>query len=284
MINHNQRIKRLFLPGLLLVNIFIFYAVYQAGGRDLKVVFLDIGQGDAIFIESPSGNQVLIDGGPNRKILSALGKVMPFYDRSIDFLVATHPDADHIGGLPSVLENYKVSKFFSNGASVDTAIFKQLESEMVENNLEWEVLLAGDVLDFGDGVFLKIIWPEVISSGKNTNEYSIVAELQYGDDKFLLTGDISSNTEAKILSRYGKELKSDVLKVAHHGSKNSLSPSFLSAVSPDISIISAGLNNRYGHPHKEVVDFLNNLGTVLFGTYESGNISFKSDGQSIERI
>ena len=277
-----NRIKIYFLFLLILINGMIFYTVYAENKNNLlKVVYLDVGQGDAIYIESPTGNQMLIDGGPDKNILNALGRVMPFYDRSIDLIMTTHPDQDHIGGIPEVIKNYSVSEYIDNGATSSTGTFKELQNDIKDKNIKREIARRGEIIDLGGGVMLKILYPDTNPKGTDTNEYSIVAKLYYGDSTFIFTGDAPADVENYLASIDGKELKSDVLKVAHHGSRNSLSESFLSAVTPTYSVISAGLNNRYGHPHKEILDFLNSINTKIIKTYEKGDIFFTSDGQTL---
>ncbi|MBA4319961.1 MAG: competence protein ComE [Flavobacterium sp.] len=276
-----SKIKIYFLLLLLLTNGMIFYTVFaETRNNLLKVSFLDVGQGDAIFIESPSGNQFLIDGGPDKNILNALGRVMPFYDKTIDMVLVTHPDQDHIGGIPDVLKNYTVETYISSGATSSTGTFIELENEITKSNIKTEIARAGEIIDLGGGVYLKILYPNSTPKGKDTNEYSIVAKLYYGDSTFLFTGDAPTDVEDYLAKTLGKELKSEVLKVAHHGSRNSLSPEFLSAVSSQYSVISAGKDNRYGHPHKEIIDFLNSIKSKILGTYDLGDIYFVSDGQN----
>jgi len=277
-----SKIKIYFLFLLLLANGMIFYTVFaEARSNLLKVSFLDVGQGDAIFIESPTGNQFLIDGGPDKSILNALGRVMPFYDKTIDAVLTTHPDQDHIGGIPEVLKNYTVDEYMYSGATSSTGTFTELENEILEKNIKTEIARAGVLIDLGGGAFLKILYPVSDPKGTDTNEYSIVAKLYYGNSTFLFTGDAPTDVEQYLAGTLGKDLKSDVLKVAHHGSRNSLSPEFLSAVLPLYSIISAGKDNNFGHPHKEIIDFLNSIKSNILGTYDSGDIYFVSDGQNL---
>ncbi|MCX6717776.1 MAG: MBL fold metallo-hydrolase [Candidatus Taylorbacteria bacterium] len=280
-INYKQ-IKHWSLIIIVLINFIIYYSVYAESREGmLRVTFLNVGQGDAVFIESPNGNQMLIDSGPDKNILNALGRVMPFYDRSIDFVISTHPDQDHIGGLPEVFKNYSVNEYFTNGMISETGTFKEVEQEIIDNNIDTGVLREGEIIDFGDGVLLKILYPNLPPEGKDTNEYSIVAKLFYGDSSFILTGDAPTDVLDFLANTDGINLKSDVLKVAHHGSKNSLSPEFLSAVSPEYSIISASLDNSFGHPHKEIVDALNDVKTNILETFNNGDIIFSTDGGGV---
>jgi competence protein ComEC len=260
----------------------VFYTVFaEKQNNILKVTFLDVGQGDAALIESPTGNQLLIDGGPSKSILNALGRVMPFYDRTIDMILTTHPDQDHIGGIPEVIKNYSVGEYISNGATSTTGTFKELENEIKNNNIKTEIARTGEVIDLGGGAFLKILYPDSNPKGTDTNKYSIVAKLYYGNSTFLFTGDTPTDVELYLAKTDGTELKSNVLKVAHHGSRNSLSPEFLSAVLPEYSVISAGKDNSFGHPHKEILDFLNSIKSNILITFDLGDITFISDGQTL---
>jgi len=262
------------------------FSVYAASREDrggiLTVAFLDIGQGDAIFIDAPSGNQMLIDGGPGKSVLRELSKVMPFYDRSIDVVIATHADQDHVGGLPNVLKNYKVNIFMEPGLSGPSSSYEELEKMVGNNKSNIKKILArrGMVVDLGDGAILQILFPVIDSPGTNTNMSSIVAKLVYGENEFMLTGDSPIAIEDYLVSLGG--LQSDVLKAGHHGSKTSSSDEFVRAVAPQHTVISAGKNNRYTHPHQEVLDILNNFGIKILRTDELGIIVFKSDGTNLK--
>src|SRR3989344_9310935 len=162
------------------------FSVYAASREDrggiLTVAFLDIGQGDAIFIDAPSGNQMLIDGGPGKSVLRELSKVMPFYDRSIDVVVATHPDADHISGLNDVLNKYKVALFVEPGVESDTAVYKELKNEVAAKNIKIVEARWGMSVDLGNGTILEILFPVLDPTGMETNMASIVARLVYGEN------------------------------------------------------------------------------------------------------
>lgn len=277
---NNKTFKSVFLIFLIILNIIIFYSVLNQKEDKLKVVFLDVGQGDSIFIESPVGNQILIDGGPNKKVLDSLGKILPFYDRSIDMIIVTHPDQDHIGGIPEILKNYSVEYFLHTGATSSTNIFGELIKKVSQNKIKEDIVLSETIIDLGGGALLKILYPSSILN-KNSNDSSVVLKLYYGDSSFMFTGDASKNVATFLSNTEGASLKSDVLKISHHGSYDSLSIPFINSVSPSFSIISAGKDNKYGHPHEEVLQFLSEIGTKIMKTYESGNISFYSDGENL---
>ncbi len=268
---------------LLLSNIFVWGAVYAREPSDrLSVYFLDVGQGDAVFIDSPTHGQVLIDGGKNRKILAELGKVLPFGDKEIDVVIATHPDADHIGGLPEVVNRYGVGLFLEPGVESENTIDDELKKRVTEKNIPSLLARRGMVINFGDGAKLQILFPNQDVSRWETNDASIVAKLVYGDKSFLLTGDSPIKTE-NILLKLDKEiLNADVLKAGHHGSRTSTSLTYAEAISPEYAIISVGKDNSYGHPHKEVLDILSKLGVQIISTAESGTIKFETDGKILD--
>ncbi len=267
---------------LLLANIVVWLYVFQHKTGPLKVAFLDIGQGDAIFIETPQHKQMLIDGGRNKKVVSELGQLIPFGDRSIDVMVETHPDADHIGGLPAVLDSYKVGLFLEPGVESDNTLDDEIHKRVKEKNIPDILARRGMVVNYGDGAKLFVLFPNQDVSKWETNEASIVAKLVYGENSFLLTGDSPIKTENILLKLDSKILDSDVLKAGHHGSRTSTSLAYAEAVSPTYAIISAGKDNSYGHPHKEVLDILTKVGAKILSTIDKGTIKFESDGESLK--
>jgi competence protein ComEC len=283
-----HKVRLVILVVLLLLAVFSLYAAFREERNGiLTVAFLDVGQGDAVYIEAPSGNQMLIDGGPGKSVLRELSKVMPFYDRSIDVVIATHADQDHVGGLPDVFKKYKVNIFMESGVSGDSSSYKELEkivagasSSADEAGIKKILARRGMSVDLGDGAILQILFPDRDPSGMETNMSSIVAMLVYGENEFLLTGDSPIAIENYLVSLGG--LQSDVLKTGHHGSKTSTSAEFVSAVSPQYAVISVGKNNKYGHPNQETLDTLNNFGAKILRTDELGRIIFKSDGQNLQ--
>ena len=278
----NPKIRLIILAFLLLCSILSVYALYNEGRNGvLTVAFLDVGQGDAIYIEAPNGNQVLIDGGPSKAVLRELSKVMPFYDRTIDVVLATHADQDHVGGLPDVLKKYKVNIFLESGVPGESSSYKELEKIASSSNDIKKILAKrGMDVDLGDGVVLQILFPVSVFDEMETNKASIVAKLVYGENEFLFTGDSPTAIENYLVSLGG--LSSDVLKAGHHGSKTSTSQAFVSAVSPQYAVISVGKDNKYGHPNQETLDTLNNFGAKIIRTDESGRIIFKSDGVNLK--
>lgn len=276
----------LVLAALVLANIFIwfYFGTFSKPGV-LKVDFLDIGQGDAIFIEAPNGVQMLVDGGPDSSVLRELSKVMRFSDRTIDVILATHPDKDHVAGLPLVLENYRVSNFIDSVADSDTNIYSELENRAnEEEGMKHYYGMRGMIitLDKKAGVYFEIFYPNQDEMKlTDTNDLSIVGKLVYGKTSFMLTGDAPKLAESMLVSTDGNLLQSTVLKAGHHGSRTSSSKVFLEAVKPDYGIISAGKGNSYGHPHKETLENLKSENIKILSTIDEGTIKFESDGESL---
>lgn len=267
----------------LLVVISCYFAFILDRKHTLKVYYLQIGQGDAALIESPTGRQVLIDGGPPGNILSELREVMPFYDRSIDVVIATHPDQDHVGGLRDVLAHYSVGLFIESGAPSKTKTYTALLQAVRDKKIPDVVASRGMKLFLGGDVLLSILFPDYdVSAVKDTNEASIVAKLLYGATSYLFTGDSPIKIENRLLTINATtaelRLKSDVLKLGHHGSRTSSSEAYLEAVAPTRAIISVGKANRYGHPHEEVMERLQALGIPWYRTDEDGRIELRSNG------
>jgi competence protein ComEC len=269
------------LIGTVLLNVCVWFSLHRTT-HELFVSFLNVGQGDAILIESPTGTQLLIDGGRDQSVLRELGKRMSPFDRSIDLVLETHPDADHIGGLPSVFDRYTVGGFLLPGVDADTNPAKALDAAVHEETgvQEYE-LRRGDRIHLGGGAYLDILFPDRDVSTIERNTGSMIARLVYGDTSFMLTGDSPQVIEEYLVALDGDTLESDVLKAGHHGSRTSTSDAFLEAVAPGAVVISAGESNSYGHPHPEVVAKIEASGARLFTTIEEGAVVFESDGKVV---
>lgn len=271
-------------PLVLLVFLTIFALIIFLQKREndyLKVVFLDVSQGDAIFIETPNKKQILIDGGPDSKVLSSLSKVMPFADRSIDMVILTHEDSDHIGGLPVVFDNYNVNYFLMTNNAPSKSVLN-LREKVYDKKINEVIIKNKKRIILDKDIYLDIIFPNRDVANSESNESSIVCRLVHGNNSFMFMGDANLYVENILLwEESASYLDSDVLKLGHHGSKSSSSLLWLERVSPDFAIISAKKDNRYGHPSKEVLERLNKLKIPYLTTYDMGNIIFKSDGQNI---
>lgn len=287
--NGMRPIKRIFyfVGFLVILNIFIWSIYFSVRQSDImKVYFLDVGQGDSILIVAPNGKQILIDGGADSGVLRELGRTMGFFDRSIDIVLTTHPDQDHIGGLPFVMEQYKVGNFINSIADSDTTSYRRLESLAKEEKIPTYYGMRGMniVLDKKAGVYLHVLYP--ISDDfkiTDTNDMSIVAKLVYGDTSVILTGDAPKLVESMLDSTDGDYLKSAILKAGHHGSKTSTGRAFVETVDPTYAIISAGADNRYGHPNIEVINLLKDKNVEILETAKEGTIEFHSNGVDIWR-
>lgn len=268
---------------LLLAASFVWYVVFRESRTRLEVEVLNVGQGDAIFIQAPNGHQVLIDGGAGRRVLSELGSVMPPYDRSIDILISTHTDLDHLGGLVEVAKRFDIGQVVESGFHANTQIFADWERVLAEKKVPRETVRVGDRIWLDSDLYLDILGPfpeDFDPPPKKSNEVMIVARLVYNKNTFLLTGDIERGDEIRLIQSE-LDIRSDVLKVAHHGSKYSSTSFFLEKVAPRFLTISVGANNRYGHPHAEALERLKALGAKLFRTDEDGRIVFSSDGNTL---
>jgi competence protein ComEC len=239
---------------------------------------LDVGQGDAIYIESPTGTQILVDGGPPRKVLVPLAKVMPPLDRTLDAIIITNPDADHMAGFLDVLKMYKVGAVFEPGTVNDSSTYENLEKEIKSKKIPHILAKKGMKLDLGGGAYIDILFPDRDVSDWERNDGSVIAKLTYGETEIMLTGDSTTKTEKIILENNSKEfLDVDILKVGHHGSRTSTSYNFVKTLTPEYALISNGEGNSYGHPHEEVLDVLNEFNTKILRTDMLGTIVFKCD-------
>lgn len=283
---NESRRQSVLLFTLLVLGVFTFIIWTQPIRQDssiLSVYFLDVGQGDSIFIEAPNGVQMLIDGGRNGSVVGELSRYMDFNDRSIDVVLATHPDSDHIGGLPTIFDRYDVAYYIDPGKEGDTNTYREL---ITREEAEGSQALRGVrgtsiVLDPKHGVYFQILAPDPSFTFRDTNDFSIVGKLVYGDVSFLLTGDASKAVENILAYTDGDYLHSTILKAGHHGSKTSSSLLFLEKVQPEISIISAGAGNSYGHPHQITLQNLAAVYSEIQETSKEGTIGFSTDGQTL---
>lgn len=266
--------------------------VSSVAPKTLRVSFLDIGQGDAVLIQTPSGHDMLIDGGGSDRVLEKISKHMSYFDRHIDVMVATHPDADHITGLIPVLKNYEVGHIITSQLSGHTGISEVLTKNIGDEHADVYVAKAGDEINFGDGVVAHILYPSKNFHGNEsaTNDASVSMVITYGDESVLLTGDLPSTHEGELMSgilslRPSRELASShhitIYKAGHHGSKFSSGEQLLSYIKPEYAVISAGKNNKYGHPNPEAMSRLQTYSQEILSTIDKGTITFLLDGKSV---
>jgi len=272
---------------LVLANVYLWQFLWGLDGK-LKVTFFDIGQGDSIFIETSQGQQILIDGGPGERVLDKLAKAMPFWDRSLDLVVLSHPEYDHLSGLNAVLKNYKVQNILWSGIEKDSQVFKDWQKAVAEEKAKVIIGQRGQEIKAGATLF-EVLSPLENLAGqffeKDSNDTAVAVKVIFGKNSFLFSGDISQILEKKLVvlddGCINECLAADVLKVAHHGSKTSSSAEFLQAAIPQIAVISVGKNNTYGHPTQEVLNRLQEFGIRVMRTDELGDIKMKSDGVEV---
>ncbi|PJE51310.1 MAG: hypothetical protein COV29_00965 [Candidatus Yanofskybacteria bacterium CG10_big_fil_rev_8_21_14_0_10_36_16] len=269
---HNMYIWILVITAILTV--FSFYAISKLPDGKTHVWFLDVGQGDAIFIQTPKGNQILVDGGPGSSVIQELGAVMPFWDHTIDLVVMTHPDADHINGLLDVLGRYHVAQSIETGIGCETDQCQFWEKLIKQEDAIRHYVSLGYKIESSDGVSFDILHPfenQNNQSVSKKNNSSVVSKMVYGENELLLTGDIEKQVENK-LALSGIDIKSDLLKVAHHGSKTSTTEQFVKTIKPQLAFISVGAENRYGHPTEQTLNTLENLGVKYYRTDIDGRV------------
>lgn len=259
--------------------IIYFYARPQAASNNLRVYFLDVGQGDAEYIKMPTGEDVLIDGGPDASVLNQLGKVMDFGDREIDLVILTHPHADHLSGLVEVLKRYKVDEVWESGVGYPSRTYDEWKKLISEKQIPDTKVKAGDEKDFGP-VKILVLYPLSSFESKtidNLNNASVVNRLEYNKFSVLFLGDAEKDVQQKL----APQMKlATVLKTGHHGSRNGTIEEILQVVRPAIAIISAGKENKYGHPHAEAINLLKSFAIRIFRTDQNGTIEINSDGEN----
>ena len=258
-------------------------ALRQLPDGRLHVYFLDVGQGDAILVLTPDGRQILIDGGPNpTALLSELSAVLPFWDRSLDLVVLTHPDGDHLTGLLDVLDRYQVGRVLDTSQTDAGPLAVAWREHLAKSRIPRTIAQRGTRIPLGD-VMLTVLHPSskpLTGTASDDNNNSMVLRIDYGPTSLLLTGDAESEAEADMV-KAGLPLQADLLKIAHHGSNGSTSAPFLTAVAPRVAVIQVGAENSFGHPAREVLKRLTDSRTEILRTDKNGRIDAVSDGRKL---
>ena len=280
--------KKLFkiLGSLLIIVFFLigFVVHSQQDRQNLEVVFMDVGQGDAILIKTPYEQNILIDGGPDSSVLSQLGGNLAFFDKEIDLVILTHPHSDHVAGLVEVLRRYQVDQVMMTGVVHTAPDYLAFWDEIKNKNIPVEIAKEQKDLVFGEDLVLKILYPWQDLSGQEVEELnnsSIVAKLVYKNQSFLLTGDAEAAVEEDLIQS-GIDITADVLKVGHHGSKYSSIPEFLNLVNPQYAVIQVGADNDFGHPHLRTLQNLGKQKMQILRNDLDGSIVFIADGQNLQ--
>ncbi|MBU1018976.1 MAG: ComEC/Rec2 family competence protein [Patescibacteria group bacterium] len=265
--------KKLIIPFLLIAILLAYFHQARLSHGQLHVHFLDIGQGDSILIQTPSNKLILIDGGPGTEILTQLNDVLPFLQKKIDLMILTHPHSDHIEGLVPVLDRYQVETALITGVAYHNSYYEEFLHDL-QNEAQIYYAHEGADFDFGDGVFLDVLYPFQPVIGEyfeNINNSSIVARITYEDDSILLAGDAENEVEEALLES-GVVLDSDLFKASHHGSKTANSKEFSEAVSPETVVIQVGEGNSFGHPHQETLSALEEMGATVYRNDLDGRV------------
>jgi len=286
---------------LCLVGALVWYSAFNNLDQNLKIIACDVGQGDAILITQMT-QQILIDGGPNNKVLLCLSDHMPFWDRDIELIILTHPEKDHYGGLIDVFRNYNVANLVTSGLSSGSSDFQVLKKEVGSSAAKVLSVKDGSTIRLGLIQF-EILWPSreflannsqkisevgsdvigAFTTTGNKNNFSLVSVFSFGNFDALFTGDIEDEVSDAVAQKLlYKNIKGiEYIKVPHHGSKNGLSEKLLEVTNPKIAVISVGRNNSYGHPHKEVLDMLSDYGLRVLRTDGVGDVVVETDGSKL---
>lgn len=268
---------------LFFLNAIVWQAVIiETGRQELSVHFLDVGQADATLIEAPNGNRMLIDAGAGREVLEPLFDHLPYYDRQIDVVIATHPHKDHIGGLVDVLEHFEVEVVLDSGVEYDSRTYRELQNYLDRSDTDKLYARRGMVVRLGEETIAPILFPNVNTQDMDADMASIWTQVIHGDNRFLFTGDAFSNIERFMAAWGGDELESEVFQAGHHGSDTSNSLQLLGVVQPEYVVVSAGKDNRYGHPHQEPLDNFAAVQAQVLKTYREGDVVFSSDGERVK--
>lgn len=268
-------IKILLLSFLMIINIFLFLNLHSLKNQnEFEVNFLDVGQGNGTLFEYDSGLKILVDSGVGLKAKQSLFKELSFFNRKIDLFFATHYDLDHVGNFIDYFYKYTNSYFFNNGKESKAPIYDEIFKILNQQNIKDISLVSGDIIKINKNSFIEVLFPEKnININKlKDNDSSLILKFIYKDKSILITGDASSKIEKWLVKKYGNKLKSDILIAGHHGSKTSSSEEFLKMVKPEYIIFSAGENNSYHHPNKEILERVDVLGIKYFRTDTQGTV------------
>ena len=260
----------------------IFWLSYQPANL-LAVDFLDVGQGDAILIKTPAGQNILIDGGPSSKIINQLSENLAWWDRKIDLMILTHPHDDHVTGLIEVLKRYQVKQILYTGVVHTGPNYLAWLEQVREQKIKMIIIDRPQTINLAKDCSLEIIYPRTSLLGRevnNLNNASIALKLVYGQTKFLLAGDIEAEVEQELI-KSGVDLTAQVFKLNHHGSNSSNSQEFLEKIQPEFAVIEVGADNKFGHPSQRVLKRLERLKVKVLRTDQNGTIKFISNGQTI---
>ena len=252
----------------------------------MVVTVLDVGQADAILLQT-EGKNILVDSGLSDNADKLVAELKKLGVKKVDILVATHPHADHIGGMNAVLKNFEVGKIYDSGQVTTSKMYQKYLKTVKEKKIPFALLRASDRIEFGsDGAVLEVLGPQeplLKDTRSDVNANSIVMRLAYKKFTMMLAADATSETEARILQVFAKDkVHSQVLKVAHHTSKYSNTDAWLEAVKPEVAIASYSKENEYGFPHQVTLKRLSKVGAKYYNTADNGNVRVTTDGESYQ--
>ncbi|MEK7202806.1 MAG: ComEC/Rec2 family competence protein [Patescibacteria group bacterium] len=280
--NFNKIILIFIIIFIILLFLTFFWFFYQPN-RQMEVDFLDVGQGDAILIKTSGGQNVLIDGGPDRRIIKRLGENLNWWDGQIDLMVLTHPHDDHVSGLIDVIKKYRVKKIIYSGVVSNSPNYLAWLKLVLDKKINLTIINRPQIIKLSDGCQLEIIYPQESLLGLemgNLNNSSLIIRMVYGKTKFLFVGDAEEQVEVKLLNSK-VDLTADVLKVGHHGSDTSSGQRFLEKINPRIAVIEVGKDNTFGQPNLRIIKRLERLGAKVLRTDQLGTIKLFSDQQKV---
>lgn len=272
----NANLFIVIISGLVLA--FVISMFLQDRSGDLQIAFLDVGQGDAVLITAPNGNRLLYDSGPpDGKVLSSLRGELPYFGGGLDVYIASHPDADHIGGFADVLPKNTPHLYLDAHTVNLSPLFAELEQQLKKYGVPRRTVKEGTSIALGGGVVIDVLAPkqDERKEGLSTNDASAVLLVRYGANALLLTGDLESKEEERLVRSYGDTLHSSILKAGHHGSKTATTDMLLHVVKPEYVVISVGANNKYGHPNSAALSRMQAAGAKILQTAQLGTIHFR---------
>lgn len=275
MLKKFQKNTMLWLIGVIGFSAFFLFFDLTSLDQKAKIIFFDVGQGDAILIISPNGRQILIDAGKYTDISIKLKKYMPLSDRSLNMVIATHPDIDHVAGFDTILSEYSVESFVHSGLLAGSSVYTSIAKKVREQKIQTHTAIAGEKIFIDTDMYLEILSPYQGQKIDKPNDHSIVMRLVYRNKAIMLTGDAPRFVEQNIVNFYGENIESSILKLGHHGSKTSSSSLFINKVNPQYAVISAACNNRFGHPNELVLQTLEDYDIKSLSTCEQGDIVFE---------
>jgi len=291
MTKQNSKFKFQIFIGLLFIIAFLVwigvFGKFQADtANDLKIYFLNVGQGDSEYIKMPSGEDILIDGGPDNSVLSELGKVMASGDRKIDLVILTHPHADHLTGLIDVINRFEIGQVWETGVEYSSSSYDAWKNLLNKKGISDQFASANLAKQFND-VKISVLYPLLILKNPsdsdadqnidNLNNSSIILELNFNQFSALFLGDAEINAQNQILNSMKHY---NVVKIAHHGSGNGLNSNLMKIAQPNIAVIEVGAKNTYGHPAPITISFLKNLATQIYRTDQDGTVGVYTNGQT----